>query len=213
MNIPAKVGISLGALSGVGGLGYIVQQQLTTSDISSKLIKEDYELLEDNAIEWAEILVSYKATVGTNTKLKFEGFESTTSTNELPRLCKEATKVDLAKDTDGAIYERAKKWCTKPRTLENLLDAQGKRFLDTDSKTDNEQEKWNEKLDAHNSAGTSNTNKFSQLDLLTSGSLQKNPETRNKLKEKCASLKNKKHHEKDFEKELRQAELWCSTDK
>ncbi|OAL10603.1 hypothetical protein A6V39_00865 [Candidatus Mycoplasma haematobovis] len=217
MNSVAKAGIALGVLGGASGLGYVaIQQFTTTNDIASKLAKENYQLLNNSSSDWTQILASYKEVIKTKTELKFGDFDGTTPTTdtekELQRLCNEATKLDLSKDTNNTTYNKAKKWCTKPKPLTSVLKDKGYRMLKTDAQGDHESDLWDTKLESYNTSTANASKKFSGLDLLTQNVLKKDEATRNKLRERCRNLENKKHYEKEFEDKLDQAILWCSTD-
>lgn len=212
MHTLTKTGITIGTLGGLGGIAYIAQQQLAKNDISKKLTSENYELLgvnENNT--WVKILDSYREVIKVHQALKFDGFNDNEANaiDELKKLCNEATKTEPSKDKDGLLYAKAKKWCTKPRKLTDILKQEkGRDLLSINKSEDLDENKWNKMLESYNESNSNN--KFANLDLLTNSKLEKNKTTRDKLRDACRTLTIREHYEKDFEKELEQAVLWCS---
>lgn len=215
MNPYIRLGVGLGAVGGVTGGAYLLNKQLSNDTIGKKLEANGYKLLKgDEKDNWPEILKHYQERIEGNKKdLQFEGFDGKTPPDNtieaLKNKCKSILKEKLGNEEN---YKKAKKWCTMPKSLIEILKEQGYRALSSDNTKDEEIEEWDKKLVDYDKQDKDNPEKrFNDLNLKgEKTTLEKNKETRNKLKDKCKPLETKKHYEKDFEKELDKSILWCS---
>lgn len=217
MHIGIRAAIGIGSVGGVIGSGYYLNKLLSNENIQSKLEANKYTILtsdEKNKRDWDAILVAYKATITdpANNKFKLENFEpKNPPSNEEDRskfqeACKKTLEKRTFEDTkEEEIYKKAKKWCTVPKKLIEILKEKGYRLLDSDDKDSSQ---WDAKLDDYEKSDK----KFDNLATLKEATktLEKNEATRKKLKVECKKLEGKKHYEKDFEKELDKSILWCA---
>ncbi|OAL10451.1 hypothetical protein A6V39_00105 [Candidatus Mycoplasma haematobovis] len=210
MNSFGRLAIGLGTIGSAVGGGYALHRQLSTESVSKKLLANGYELLDKDSQEWTTILTNYKTTVSTNQDLKFGEFIGEPSKEStLKEECKKALETS---SSDTSNYKKAEHWCTKPRSLEDVLKKQNFRLLIIKDNDDTEdQNEWNKKLDSHHQATGENQNKkFSDLNIASGGALKKDKGERDEIKKKCKELRVKKHYEHDFDSNLEKAKLWCA---
>lgn len=204
-----RAGVGLGTVGGVVGGGYFLNQQLSTETIEKKLIANKYELLGNESEEWTKVLENYKTTVGTKKDLQFGDF--TGEPKEETKLKEECKKAIEKLSSDKDSYKKAEHWCTKPRTLTDVLQKEGLRLLITEENQDSkDQDEWNKKLDAYVKE-TTESKKFNGIQIPKAGTdLKKDKKERDEIKKKCKELDSKKHYESDFDSNLEKAKLWCA---
>ncbi|OAL10449.1 hypothetical protein A6V39_00095 [Candidatus Mycoplasma haematobovis] len=212
MSTLTRVVIGASTLGGVAGGGYLLHRQLSTDNIEKKLTTNKYQILEDSSKEWESILTSYQAIVSedSNKHLKFNDFNGGSGQSDtLKEKCKETLKKPSSSKED---YERAKHWCTSPRTLDSALKEQGFKTLSTDTENDEmDKTEWDKKLDEHiKDTQDIQNKKFSVPEIPVKAPSKKDKDTRAAIKKQCASLFAKKHYEKGFESNLEKAKLWCA---
>ncbi|OAL10455.1 hypothetical protein A6V39_00125 [Candidatus Mycoplasma haematobovis] len=205
--------VGLGALGGVAGGGYLLHRQLSADNIGKKLEANGYKLLSETEDSvWTKILEHYKGRIEAGKKdLQFDDFDGKTPPSNTTDVLKSKCKKVLAEVTGNEEnYKKAERWCTLPKPLTEILEKKGYRILKSDAAKDDDPSEWDKKLEAYDKSDET-SKKFSDLDLKApSKNLEKDAKTRNKLKEKCKALKDKKHYEKDFETELDKSILWCA---
>lgn len=206
MNTPLKALIGFSAVGGAVGGSYLIHQQLSTESITDKLKSDGYQILSNDSGDWTEILKHYKLVAQSNDTLKFDNVTIESKEN-LQEQCKKALKAD---PSNTYAYRRSAKWCTVPRTLKEILASNGDTPLSTDNNKDNiDQSEWNAKIIAHNKESENQDKKFT-IDGATGNKLStQKKEDRDKMRDSCRALENKKHYEQTFESDLEKSILWC----
>lgn len=220
MNPIARALIGFGTVGGAIGGGFVLNNYLSSENIKSKLEASGFELLgqeASNSATWNEILENYKIVVAKGDTYKFDDFLGTNPANDgtpkavdvLKKKCEETLAKKLNEDKENQLYEKAKKWCTKPRTISESL---GEGFTSLKTNVDDaneEKEAWTKKVNDHK-ASQKDDERIAELDLSTTKDNSQIDADIKKIKEKCKTISGIKNHADGFEDSLKKFETWCA---
>ncbi|OAL10520.1 hypothetical protein A6V39_00450 [Candidatus Mycoplasma haematobovis] len=215
MSNVVRVAVGLGAISGVAGGGLLLNKFLSTEDIQSKLKANSLEILDSNNNDdiWKKILASYKEVSAKEPKFKFSGEEVSDET-KLKKQCEDTLKKKAGEDNESNnYYDKAKRWCTVPTSVEKVLGKE-RIILSTDTtptKDKENQAEWDEKIKKY--TDQTNKDKIDNLDLGSKAITDVKPENRTRIREACKKLNEKHSFEEGYEEAIKKSQTWCSIEK
>ncbi|AEG72641.1 hypothetical protein MHF_0362 [Mycoplasma haemofelis Ohio2] len=171
--------------------------------IRGKLTKEKYVILQEgDSQHWQAVLDKYNSAEYKGKR--FTTKEGTTSLEDLKKDC----STTLSKEEGDSSYEKAKLWCTVPRTVQERLKDLGIEVLKTEGDDENtgDKSKWVALEGEYRNKGNNDIKEL-QLDTTT------NDTSWQKLRNKCKEHIGKDKWSDEYDYYLDKVAKWCSNKK
>lgn len=200
----------VGAVGGIATGGYFVNDYFSIKNIEGQLRANNYEILDSNGEDWDSIILSYQEIVANNKDLMFEGFDGKQNIPQgkkavdiLKEKCQGIVKDEKKANKD---YRKAEKWCIKPLTVSDKLRRLNLTPLDTNPQGKDDNNKWKERFNKHQSATKNQIEKL-KVEGLEGKDIEEKIRV---IKAACADLTTKKTYDRDFDNSLTVAKEWCA---
>ncbi|CBY92980.1 hypothetical protein HF1_09720 [Mycoplasma haemofelis str. Langford 1] len=189
-----------GAVGAAGGGAYLIHNSISktpTPTLESKLSGEKYLIMDSSDGNWATVVEKYNHT-NTAANKKFSDLIGTATDQSLKQKCKSA----LASG-DDALYEKAKLWCTVPRTVQQRLEDLGIRTLKMEGQDD--KDTWNTLKGKYKDA--TEQQKIKELTIST----LEGENAWQQLQTACKGYAAKDKWDADYDYFLEKVKVWCSS--
>ncbi|AEW45688.1 hypothetical protein MHC_04160 [Mycoplasma haemocanis str. Illinois] len=195
--------VGVGALGvAFGGGAYLVHSSTTKtseSTLRDRLKKDHYLVMDPHDGNWTTVLLKYKDT-GILANKKFSDLTGEITDQALKKKCNR-----VLSSNDSSLYEKAKIWCTVPRTIQQRLEDLKTKLLKTVGDDESgDKASWNKLKDKYHQA---------TVDQKIKGFTINNPSEDNawqSLRTECAKHLNKERWDDEYEYYLDKVSDWCS---
>ncbi|AEW45143.1 hypothetical protein MHC_01385 [Mycoplasma haemocanis str. Illinois] len=196
--------LKIGAISvtSVGGISVSValakhlSSGTSIKSVSDKLKEEHFTPITEES-DWNKMLTKYNQQKN-EVDGRFTSKNEDVKIEELKSSCKEILSED---SVNSKNYAKARRWCTIPKTLSNLLTSHKLTLLNTNDGNESSKGDWEKLQKAYE---TSSDNRITGLDL---GSVAN--DKWKKLKAKCKEISEKDSTEVNFETLFSNLKKWC----
>ncbi|CBY93018.1 hypothetical protein HF1_10100 [Mycoplasma haemofelis str. Langford 1] len=192
-----------GALGAASGGAYLIHNSISkTSEptLRSRLEKEHYSVMDPSDGNWTTVLSKYKE-AGVLADKKFSDLSGEVTDQSLKQKCN-----SVLSSGDSSLYEKAKLWCTVPRTIQQRLEDLKITLLKTTGDDENgDKTNWNKLKDKYQKA--TSDQKIKDFTIAT-------PSADNawqSLRTECAKHLSKDRWDAEYDYFLDKVTTWCSS--
>lgn len=198
MPSPKAVAIATGLFAGMGGITYGLGALNSGTQISELIKKENKHVLltsQSTKEEWKAALQEYQKSNNIWGEFAITGDDAPKTFKDK---CEEKSKLKVYGTTDKA-YEEVTKYCSRDKTIKDLLSEQGFASLGS-----GETAKWKERFNAYKVAKS----EPKLLDVVVAEG-ETGEQNHNKLNNACAKALDTKVTDTEFENTINAIKHWC----
>ncbi|CBY92522.1 hypothetical protein HF1_05140 [Mycoplasma haemofelis str. Langford 1] len=193
----------LGVLGAASGGAYLIHNSISKPaplSLKSKLENEKYSFMGDDDGNWDTVLSKYNES-SISVDRKFADLTGTVTKDSLKKKCD-----GVLSSGDGSLYEKAKLWCTTPRSIQQRLEDLKIGILKMDGEDDNgDKDTWVKLKDKYK--GASPEQKIRGFELTSPDEA----DSWKKIRTACSGHMSKSRWDADYDYYLEKAMVWCSS--